>query len=117
MNGMGSNQDTSHILDNHDRRRDNAPQKHHSFLAQDRHTMTVHGVTDVVSFDENGVFLVTTCGQLNLEGSELHVNILNTEEGIVEVTGKLNGLLYYDTPEKASDNGRRKTKRLGHFFS
>ncbi len=114
---MNVSQDTMRNPDNNDRRRDNAPQKHHSLLAQDRHTVTVHGVTDVISFDENGVFLVTTCGQLNLEGSDLHVNVLNTEDGIVEVTGKLNGLLYYDEPIKNDRDGRRKGKRANRFFS
>ena len=114
MNGF---QDITRNSDNNDRRRDNAPQKHHSLLAQDRHTMTVHGVTDVISFDENGVFLVTTCGQLNLEGSDLHINVLNTDEGVVEVVGKLNGLLYYDTPMQDDGKSRRKFKRLGRSLS
>ena len=114
MNGY---QDTNRISDNNDRRKENAPQKHHSLLAQDRRTMTVHGVTDVISFDENGVFLVTTCGQLNLEGNDLHVNVLNTEDGIVEVTGRLNGLLYYDSPTQGEGSTRRKSKRQGRFFS
>lgn len=114
---MNGNQDMGRNRDNNDRRKENTPQKHHSLFAQDRHTMTVHGVTDVVSFDENGVFLVTACGQLNLEGSELHINVLDTQDGVVEVTGKLNGLLYYDTPVEASENGRRKNKRFSRFFS
>lgn len=94
---------------------DNAPEKHHSLFAQDRHTVTIHGVTDVVSFDENGVFLLTTCGGLNLEGANLRVTELNTDEGIVEVTGTLNGLLYYDAPH--ADAKQRKAKRTGRWFS
>lgn len=113
---MNSSQNMSRSSDNNDRRKDNTPQKHHSLFAQDRRTMTVHGVTDVISFDENGVFLVTSCGQLNLEGSNLHVNVLNTEDGIVEVTGTLNGLLYYDL-QQTSDKIHRKAKRQGRFFS
>ena len=112
---MNGTQNIGRNSSNNDSRRENAPEKHHSLLAKDRHTMTIHGVTDVVSFDENGVFLVTICGQLNLEGSDLRVNVLNTEEGIVEVTGTLNGLLYYDTPQ--GDSKHKKGKRIGRFFS
>ena len=97
-------------------RKQDTPNKHHSICAQDRHTVTVHGVTDVVSFDENGVFLLTLCGGLNLEGRELHVTVLNTVEGVVEVTGTLCGLLYYDTPP--TDKKQPKAKRtIGKFFS
>lgn len=107
------------ILD--DRRREMKPEKHHNLYVTDRQSITVHGVTDVLSFDEAGVFLVTICGQLHLEGSDLHITVLNTEDGIVEVTGRLNGLLYYDDAQPFDDGrgDRRKGKRglFGRFSS
>ena len=111
---MNAPQETNRSFDS---RKENAPVKHHSLFADDRHTITVKGVTDVVSFDENGVFLVTTNGQLNLEGTNLHVVTLNIDEGIVEVTGTLNGLLYYDVPSKNAETNRKKSKRVGRLFS
>ena len=84
----------------------------HRFWADNRASMVIRGVTDVISFDETGVFLLTTCGQLNLEGTALHVTVLNTKDGIVEVTGKLCGLFYEDDNGSAFDgNGKHKGKR------
>jgi sporulation protein YabP len=85
----------------------------HSVQAQNRREITVTGVREVVSFDETGVLLVTTCGQLSVEGEDLHVTTLNTRDGVVVVTGILNGLLYENetTPE-----GQGKRSRFGRWF-
>ena len=83
----------------------------HSFSATNRQTMLIRGVKDVLSFDENGVFLITTCGQLTLEGIGLHVSVLNTRDGIVEVTGKLCSLFYDDSESYTNDTDKHKGKR------
>ena len=83
----------------------------HSITSQDRRTITVRGVREVISFDDGGVDLLTVCGRLTLEGEGLRVTVLNTKDGIVEVTGKLCGLLYEDTDlqgDKAERRGRRR---------
>ena len=90
---------------------DNATVPPHSFFANNRESMTVRGVTDVLSFDETGVLLVTTCGQLSLEGYDLHVTVLNTKDGIVEVTGRLCGLLYDDPQDPVNGSDKHKGKR------
>lgn len=87
----------------------------HSLCAVNRDAITVQGVKDVISFDEENVLLVTVCGQLALEGTGLRVKVLNTKDGVVEVTGKLNGLLYYDDqPSGAEPKG--KGRSFGRFF-
>ena len=91
----------------------NGLDQQHSFTAQNRETMVVHGVTEVLSFDEMGVLLMTTCGQLSLEGNHLRVTVLNTKDGIVEVTGRLCGLLYDDEPDTS---GSEKHKGKRGFF-
>ena len=83
----------------------------HSFYANNRENMTIRGVTDVLSFDENSVFLVTTCGKLSLEGDDLHVTVLNTKDGMIEVTGKLYGLLYDDQQDFPNGSNKHKGKR------
>lgn len=90
--------------------------KPHDLTATGRRDITVHGVTDVVSFDEANIRLVTTCGILNLEGEELRIHVLNTKEGTVLVTGKLNGLLYEDAdprPEPAPRSARPRGRLFG----
>ena len=62
----------------------------HTLAVRDRGQITVSGVSEVLSFDEANVRLVTTCGILNLEGQTLRIHVLNTADGVVAVTGKLN---------------------------
>lgn len=86
----------------------------HSLSAGNRETVTVTGVSDVVSFDETNVRLVTVCGILNLEGEGLRIHVLNLKEGNVAVTGRLNGVLYED-PD-ASDTEPARKPRSRRFF-
>ena len=88
--------------------------KGHSLVANERREITVSGVIDVVSFDETNVRLVTTCGVLNLEGEGLRIHVLNTKDGIVAVTGQLNGVLYEDA--ETPDNQRSSTKGRRRLF-
>lgn len=87
----------------------------HSFYADNRQAMTIKGVTDVLSFDDCGVLLITTCGQLSLEGTGLHVTVLNTKEGVVEVTGKLYGLFYDDDHDPSVEGGNKHKGKRGFF--
>ena len=58
--------------------------------------MTVDGVTEVVSFDDVSVLLVTTCGEMTVEGSDLKLSQLDTERGCVCVCGRIGGIYYGD---------------------
>ena len=86
----------------------------HSITSQDRRAITVRGVREVISFDDGGVDLLTVCGRLTLEGEGLRVTVLNTKDCIVEVTGKLCGLLYEDIDVQDSKSERRG--RRSRFF-
>ena len=81
----------------------------HSLQANERRDMLVRGVQEVLSFDEHNVRLVTTAGVLNLEGRELRIHTLNTRDGIVAVTGILDGVLYEN--ESAGGNAPQSGKR------
>ena len=117
MNGMTDDRrgPTAEGLSKEKHAPDTSSKLPHSFYANERQTMTVRGVTEVLSFDENGVLLVTTCGELSLEGAGLHVTVLNTRDGVVEVSGKLYGLLYYDN-DSSSNEGSNKHKGKRGFF-
>ena len=58
--------------------------------------MSISGVCEVISFDEHAVNLRTVCGDLAIEGEGLHITVLNVAEGKGEITGKVNGVYYYD---------------------
>lgn len=68
----------------------------HSFSSKTRNGMYIDGVSDVVSFDEGGVVLTTSCGNMAVEGEDLHVTVLNIEDGVVEISGRINGLYYFE---------------------
>ena len=84
--------------------------KTHRLMADDRGDVTVSGVTEVLSFDDENVRLITTCGILNLEGAGLRIHVLNTEEGIVAVTGQLNGVLYEDSDREGSASSDKPSR-------
>ena len=91
--------------------------KGHSLVAGDRREITVRGVADVLSFDDANVRLVTTCGVLNLEGEGMRIHVLNLKDGVVAVTGQLNGVLYEDAEGDAPPTPSRAVKpRSRRFF-
>jgi sporulation protein YabP len=101
MNEMIPNRETGHSAN-------------HSLSAGNRESVTVTGVSDVVSFDETNVRLVTVCGILNLEGEGLRIHVLNLKEGTVAVTGRLNGVLYEDPDTSAGEPAKKPRSR--RFF-
>ena len=80
-------------------------QRPHNIIMENRKSLSVSGVTDVESFDDQTVILFTDMGQLTIRGNELHLERLNTDAGDVGVTGSIYGLLY------TNDSGK------GGFFS
>ena len=74
----------------------NGQEKKHTLTLDVRRRISVCGVTEVESFDEQSVQLMTDCGELTVEGEGLHVGTLDIARGVVEVEGRVNGLYYAD---------------------
>ncbi|WP_242822083.1 sporulation protein YabP [Ethanoligenens harbinense] len=72
------------------------PKKVHNIILEDRRLLTVSGVTDVDSFDEETVVLFTELGELTVHGYNLHMNKLSVETGEVNVEGDITSLSYRD---------------------
>jgi len=63
----------------------------------DRNKLTMTGVKDVSSFDENSIVLGVSDGStLTVEGDALNITVLDLEKGCVEATGYVCGLYYSD---------------------
>ena len=73
----------------------------HNIILEGRKKMSVSGVTDVDSFDENTVLLYTTMGELTVRGSDLHVNDLSVESGEMNIEGEIKSIVYGD-PDRRS---------------
>jgi sporulation protein YabP len=80
----------------------------HSFFSKARNGLKIDGVCDVVSFDEGGAVLLTVCGNMAIEGEGIHVTVLNISDGTVEISGKINGLYYFDDKPTAKRGLFRK---------
>ena len=75
-----------------------------------RKEMSIEGVRDVESFDESCVILHTTGGEMTVEGSGLRIGVLDTERGIVTLSGSVDGVFY------ASEHTDEKRGLFGRLF-
>jgi len=66
----------------------------HRLVAERRESVSVSGVTDVASFDEDAVVAETESGTLTIKGSGLHVNLINLDAGQLDVSGVIDSLVY-----------------------
>ena len=66
----------------------------HSLTLKDRKILTMSGVTEVVSFDENSVVLHTELGTLSIHGRDLQLKNLTLDGGQVAVEGHVAALIY-----------------------
>ena len=83
----------------------------HSVTLLGRERMTVCGARDVLSFDENGIVLLTDMGTLSIEGEGLRIGsfsspssagadggriklVYDGSEGTIEIFGRVDALAY-----------------------
>lgn len=66
----------------------------HKLTLQERSSLSMTGVTEVVSFDEGTVILHTELGTLVVQGQNLQLKTLSTDGGQVAVEGKVSALIY-----------------------
>lgn len=76
------------------------PKLPHKLQLNERRQLTMSGVTEVVSFDENTVVLQTALGTLIVQGSQLQLKTLSLEGGQVAVDGNISALIYEEPREK-----------------
>lgn len=70
----------------------------HILTLEDRNRLAVTGVSEVVSFDENGAVLHTCQGILLVRGQQLQLKNLSEEGGRVAVEGQVDALVYENGP-------------------
>jgi sporulation protein YabP len=71
-------------------------EKKHTLSVLARGRASITGVVRVDSFDEHTVILETDCGEMTLEGEDLHVGALDIDRGEIEVTGRICAVVYSD---------------------
>ncbi|HJA48694.1 MAG TPA: sporulation protein YabP [Candidatus Agathobaculum intestinipullorum] len=81
----------------------------HNIILEERGKLSVSGVVDVQSFDEEQVLLETVRGMLLVRGQGLHIERLQLEAGELLVQGEVS-LLEYD------DSVQPRGSLLGRLF-
>ena len=74
----------------------------HNIIMENRKKISVSGVEDVDSFDEETVVIFTNMGLLTIKGTDLHINKLNIEAGDVAIEGEIDSFEYSDAEGKRS---------------
>lgn len=81
----------------------------HKLTLDERSKLTMTGVTEVVSFEENAVVLRTSLGTLVVHGRDLQLKTLSLDGGQVAVDGTVSALVY----EEARQSGGWLRRMLG----
>lgn len=68
--------------------------KPHVVTLESRQRALLSGVTDVLSFNEQEVVLVTDEGDITLVGEGLHISRLSLDEGQLVLEGEIAGIEY-----------------------
>lgn len=71
-------------------------QMSHHVILDGRSGLTVSGVEEVESFDENAIVMVTVKGTLVVRGESLHIEKLSLDGGDLRVEGMVDSLTYED---------------------
>lgn len=72
----------------------NLPARAQNIILEGRRRLSVSGVDEVLTFDENSVVMHTPLGELHVQGEELKVENLAVESGELTVTGKIGALAF-----------------------
>lgn len=69
----------------------------HRLILEEREHLTVSGVEEVESFDENTIIMETAQGVLIVRGEGLHIEQLSLDGGDLKVEGTVEALSYEES--------------------
>lgn len=68
-----------------------------NIILENREKMSVSGVSDVLSFDDQIIIVETDLGLLTIKGENLKINKLNIDTSDFTLNGKINSMSYSET--------------------
>ena len=74
----------------------------HSFFMEEREKISIAGVRDVNSFDEETLIVFTALGEITVKGENIRVSHFSVETGDFAATGTFHSLSYADRLPKNS---------------
>lgn len=75
----------------------NRPEAPHHIILEGREQLSVSGVEEVESFDENQIVMYTSKGTLIVRGEGLHIEKLSLDGGDLKVEGTVDSLMYEES--------------------
>lgn len=85
-------------------------ESNHNIIMEDRKKISLSGVVDIHSFDDELILTETQCGILTIKGSDLKMNKLNLENNELIVEGQIMALIYSENDEV------KKSSMFGKLF-
>ncbi|MCH5198247.1 MAG: sporulation protein YabP [Oscillospiraceae bacterium] len=74
----------------------------HTLYIDNRNKLVLTGVTDVGSFNEENLQIITSLGEISVGGENLQVTKLSLESGEMTVEGRIISVAYSDSLKKGS---------------
>ena len=71
--------------------------KAHNLVLENRKKLSMTGIIDVDSFNEDCIVAQTDLGAINIKGSELHITKLNIDINELQVEGEISSIVYMDS--------------------
>ena len=72
----------------------------HVVNIDNREKLSITGVTDIESFNEENILLILENGGLIIKGEDLHVQKLDLDEGMVLISGAISAAVYTEKKDK-----------------
>lgn len=77
------------------------PKMPHNLIMEGRKKISVTGILDIDSFNEQGVIALTDYGILIIKGKDIHINKLSVDSGDIIIEAKeITSLTYTDINDK-----------------
>ncbi len=91
---------------------DDKASKKHVINMTDRQKLSITGVNDVFSFDEDIIELETSQGYMDIKGNGLHIVKMNIDDGELIVEGMVDEIHYHDN----QGIGKKKGSIISKLF-
>lgn len=78
--------------------------KNHNITINDREDIKITGILDVLSFDEELVICQSDIGVLILKGTNLHINKLDLDNGILDIVGYITSINYEENHQLSKNH-------------
>lgn len=86
-------------------------EKKSNLVLDSRKKVTLTGVLEVISYDDEKISLNTNLGNLDIKGRDLKINKLDVQNGDVIIVGMINYMVYND-----KNNGKEKKSFIKKLF-